>query len=819
MDRFLQDAFAQVPLCTHRKPKPHDESTLETDIQEELLEVRTSGALVDASCSDRASCSEGPAEILEKLSDDLERKAHEMQELAARLRSLESAVPVLTGQVNFFRSSYERSSARSPTRQLRRDPTLGSRFSQILLPGTLSKVRSAVVAVQSTGDEVQQVLQLLTPRRGATYRAYNLVTLEELIGPKPNHRWSDEWVEMVCEFHRTTNRPIKGSPEPSTMSNYELADWVATHFSLDRWREDFSESIAATVKYGWEPERAEIFNAVSYTKSSLARALRDGESSYAAATYAICDVFFEQQEAQANTLQLASPPRLYTHLDGRSSLVMNEPSWAFLLEPDKTGFRGHTCTAMVTADCDPVRMDKYGHKAFNPDPAVMKLEAVASDIVCFEPKPDDEFGAHVCAHAPVMFDELYGVFPPNTLFRLSEILEPGTWEGPGGVWPMQRLLVVTATYRPATIGARREEMASKMMGSTVSLSYGKREAFVSSLSGLLATPTLTMEMEFARDIEWVDWKGEMYSLREEWAYVKGPAMPKPHCTPGTRDAGNAGKTPEKFMAEVNEFIRQRRKKGWGVALLEQDAFLSLDEVLAVRLYSGPAFQPINTFLREVSKLSVEYKMRIARDPSLTYCATVQAIIDAIRKLAAVVTEEEASKPLWRGVRGELPKGFWIEDDLGFVCAVEMGFVSTSRCFATPFEYMDPTGPNVLWALQSAPETDEGYHCGADISMLSQFASEQEFLFPPCTMLVVKAQSSRGTGDLCEAGGEYGEVFRAQLNRQKEIGAVWQRKPGSMSGRASLRKDEDSRASTMGYQRRFEVLGRRFTHVEVLPSFI
>ena len=79
--------------------------------------------------------------------------------------------------------------------------------------------------------------------------------------------------------------------------------------------------------------------------------------------------------------------------------------------------------------------------------------------------------------------------------------------------------------------------------------------------------------------------------------------------------------------------------------------LSLATVLAVRLYSGPAYQPINTFLREVSRLTDDYQERIARHPQLTFCSTVQHIINAIRKLAAVVTPKEAIEPLYRGVRG------------------------------------------------------------------------------------------------------------------------------------------------------------------------
>ena len=145
----------------------------------------------------------------------------------------------------------------------------------------------------------------------------------------------------------------------------------------------------------------------------------------------------------------------------------------------------------------------------------------------------------------------------------------------------------------------------------------------------------------------------------------------------------------------------------------------------MRLYSGPAFQPINTFLREVSRLSDEYQQRLARHPHLTFCSTIRHIINAIRKLAAVVTAEEAVMPLYRGVRGELPHGFWMPDTAGMVCGVEMGFMSTSRQKHTPMNYMAKTGMNVLWALKPMCETDEAYHRGADVAILSQFESEAE----------------------------------------------------------------------------------------------
>ena len=185
-----------------------------------------------------------------------------------------------------------------------------------------------------------------------------------------------------------------------------------------------------------------------------------------------------------------------------------------------------------------------------------------------------------------------------------------------------------------------------------------------SLDDVLAKPPLTMELECQRAILWEDARGVGYDLREEWRYVSGPAVPKPGCTAGTRDEKNAGKLPADFQAEANEFIRGRRRAGYGLQLLEEDALLTLDEVLATRLYSGPAFKPINEFLRELAKLTDNYRCELGRNVRLTFAATVRHLVRALRKLAAVVTPEEARQPLWRGVEGRLPRDFFAPDETG-----------------------------------------------------------------------------------------------------------------------------------------------------------
>lgn len=141
--------------------------------------------------------------------------------------------------------------------------------------------------------------------------------------------------------------------------------------------------------------------------------------------------------------------------------------------------------------------------------------------------------------------------------------------------------------------------------------------------------------------------------------------------------------------------------------------------IALGCAQGPAYQPINRFLREVAQVTDEYREYLATHPDITFTATVRHLCWAIRKLAAHMPRSEATRVLYRGVRGELDPNFWrITDRLGMVCAVDMAFMSTSKNRATPISYM-ATGKHVLWRLHAGGDTDTAYHCGADISEFSQ----------------------------------------------------------------------------------------------------
>ena len=373
-------------------------------------------------------------------------------------------------------------------------------------------------------------------------------------------------------------------------------------------------------------------------------------------------------------------------------------------------------------------------------------------------------GVAAAAPSPTAASKLKSVRKGSTRMAEEILLESSTTEACLSrmtVYPNCRLFVVSCTFkRPTEVGdGGGDASGAKLCGSVKTLLYASRETYVNGLDDILEDPPLTMEQEFTRPRPpFVDWRGVTHQLSGLWAYATGTARAAADDGTGigARDAGNDGMTPMDFLARANAHVKHRRAEfvskragrsystdstdGFDPALLllnEVDALLTLDEVLAVRLYSGPAFQPINAFLREVGKLSGEYRLAMARHPELTFAATTRHLCRAIRKLADVTRDTaDANAKLYRAVRGELPPSFWDKDSLGMISAVDSGFMSTSKNLHTPIAYMRDEF-NVLWELEAGEPSDDAYHRGGDISMLSQYAHEDEVLFPPNTLLIVK----------------------------------------------------------------------------------
>lgn len=221
-------------------------------------------------------------------------------------------------------------------------------------------------------------------------------------------------------------------------------------------------------------------------------------------------------------------------------------------------------------------------------------------------------------------------------------------------------------------------------------------------------------------------------MQAEWQYVNGVAVPR-----YSRDRGHEGMTPEDFQREINAWITERRKAMNDLEGSESKRhLLSLEEVLAIRLISGPVHKPVNDFLRQLATMSGEQQLIYQKygllPTALNFAITVETATCALNKIAAVT---EQTSELLRGVPGILPERFWAQD---LLVATEPAFLSTSGRYATAMRYLADGKHNVVWKLSQKTTTNAPLRLGADLSKISQYGDEDELMFPPGTTMVCRA---------------------------------------------------------------------------------
>jgi hypothetical protein len=613
--------------------------------------------------------------------------------------------------------------------------------------------------------------------------------------------WREEFVPAVREGHRKLGLDFSGTrAHRETLEQYLL-------FCND------SGFLGMRTKttgggLGYTQEDAEILSclAVAPVMSEIgaalqALALQDRPNPYAALTHAGYDVL---SRAAAKGAKGPAPKCYASITDARNAMGLgdNDKRWLEVLTPDADGFQGFTSYAPMllrrsdTSDYDPKGL-KSRLRGKDADGKALEHFVTDSDIVCFESAPPDDDGK---LHSAVQISRTDYMLPPLTLLTVQGVQEAGEWEFREGKHIAQRLITVSVTFlMPAEQGGAAD--SNKFAANHQFLQYSQGQVDL-KLDHVTLTPDerpLTMAQEWARDDVWVDWQKVRHNGREEYLYVDGPAREgavtgaaagaeaaaKAAKAAAKRDWGHGGWTQADFLEAANAAVRQGAASQSPPVPVAPDDLLTGDEAFALRLYTGPCYQPINEFLRQAhayqagSDCGRKWRRRYSRSHQFSYASTVSHIAAGLRKLARANANFLGAdgKPLlvYRGVRGELPEAFWLFDNFGHLTATDVGFMSTSldRVTSEGFLGGPAGGMNVLWEIECSAETAEGLHSAADVSVLSQFPEERELLFPALSMLtlllpdgsapVSRAQGHGSSGTLQElciqrgqtaSGGEY-----------------------------------------------------------------
>ena len=213
-----------------------------------------------------------------------------------------------------------------------------------------------------------------------------------------------------------------------------------------------------------------------------------------------------------------------------------------------------------------------------------------------------------------------------------------------------------------------------------------------------------------------------------------------------------------FLADFrNIYVRVVRELN-----ADENLIPTLEEVAAGRLYTGPAFTPLNNFLRLVGGVdSREWRAQFAQQAQSTYSSTAFHLVNLIRKgskIASLKRRQEIRRAtgagnedtceellLYRSLGGKLPDSFFVPDVQGMICAVDTGFSSASKVRAESVKFMKSNAnqPCVLWVLHCAHEANSAgqLQIGHELTDISQFPGQAEILLPPLSMFQVLKDGS------------------------------------------------------------------------------
>ena len=245
--------------------------------------------------------------------------------------------------------------------------------------------------------------------------------------------------------------------------------------------------------------------------------------------------------------------------------------------------------------------------------------------------------------------------------------------------------------------------------------FAQIELFFKGLDGYIGLPSHKvyhqMEMEHCFAADSLDtfvtsnYGGTQTNPRLEWEFVVCPVPDKEY--PGIiRQADPL----EKFLDDPTAAL----------------AGLAREEVIAIRLFTGPMFMKYNAKLRQFPAAGVEALKKNG------YVTTIHAVVSAIIKLSRT-WKIPYDRKVYRGLGGMLlPQEFWKEDPFGCRGGVEFGIMSTTTTREVAIQYSGvEKGRPTIFEIEVG-QVDRG----APLRWVSQYPGEDEIVMPPLSNLEV-----------------------------------------------------------------------------------
>lgn len=248
--------------------------------------------------------------------------------------------------------------------------------------------------------------------------------------------------------------------------------------------------------------------------------------------------------------------------------------------------------------------------------------------------------------------------------------------------------------------------------------FGELSWFKAGLDGTIGLPDINILQAMEREHESTEnFRSGNYGIesnpRLEWLFVRRPEVGKVY--PGEKEGGGGRRrhAPEELVKED----------------VAKEAGLSLEEVIALRLYTGPMYRFYNGVLRQ--KLQKEKEMNTAGYRMDSFVTTIHMIASGVVKLSSWSTLPPNRK-VYRGQQGvRLPECFFQEDRFGCRGGVELAFMSTTLKMSVALQYARKGAMPIIFEIDVG-QVDRG----ASLSWLSQFPEEDEVLLPPLSNLEV-----------------------------------------------------------------------------------